>query len=395
MISQAVILAGGRGTRLKPLTDSRPKPMIEFYGKPFLEYLITNLREQGITRVLLLLGYLPRVIQDHFGDGSRFGVKIEYSVTGEENDTGKRLFLAKELIADRFLLMYCDNYWPIRLKEMWQQYLQQNVAAQITVYSNKDRYTRDNVDIGEDRIVRQYDKSRTADNLRGVDIGFAILKKLVLDHLPDTNVSFESVVYPLLVAQKQLAAFVSDHRYYSVGSFPRLELTKEFLRFAPAIILDRDGVLNEKPPKAEYVKNWSEFKWLPGSKEAVALLKKAGYRIILVSNQAGIARGVMTEADLAEIHTNMKREVAAIGGGIDAIYHCPHGWDSGCECRKPRAGMLFQAQRDFQLDLTRTYFIGDDDRDGMAGESAGCKFIKVSAADPLLKAVSVILEARK
>ena len=129
-----------------------------------------------------------------------------------------------------------------------------------------------------------------------------------------------------------------------------------------------------------------EFHWLPGSLEALALLKDAGYRVVIVSNQAGINRGAMTEADLGAVHARMVDEAERAGGGVDAIYHCPHDWDEGCECRKPAPGMLFQAQRDFDLDLTRTTFIGDDERDGQAADAAGCRFVMVDDEHPLLEA---------
>src|SRR6476660_72562 len=132
--TQAVILAGGRGTRLGPLTDARPKPMIEIHGKPFLEYLVEMLREQGFERVLLLLGYLPEVVKEHFGDGRKWGIQIEYSVTAVENDTGRRVKLAAQQIDECFLLTYCDNYWPMQIDRMWERFIQANVPAMITIY---------------------------------------------------------------------------------------------------------------------------------------------------------------------------------------------------------------------------------------------------------------------
>ncbi|NQT29333.1 MAG: D-glycero-beta-D-manno-heptose 1,7-bisphosphate 7-phosphatase [Candidatus Saganbacteria bacterium] len=390
-LKQAVILAGGRGTRLKPLTDTRPKPMIEFHGKPFLEYLIESLRDQGIQKVLLLLGYLPDVVKDYFGDGKKFGIEIEYSVTDEENDTGTRIRLAAKKIDPCFLLMYCDNYWPLNLEDMWQHYKKKKVKAQLTVYSNKDKYTKDNVIVDDNGFIIKYDKTRTAKDLQGVDICYAIIDKSVLDLLPEENILFETMVYPRLAEEKQLAAYVSDHRYYSVGSFDRLEMTKEFLRFKPSIILDRDGVLNKKAPKAQYVKTWDEFKWLPGSKEAIAMLTQAGYRVIIVTNQAGITRGMMSESDLHILHEQMKKDMESAGGKIDAIYHCPHHWDDGCQCRKPLPGMFFAAQRDLYLDLSRTYFVGDDERDEQAAKAAGCKYMHVSGEQNLRDAVTKIL----
>jgi len=382
--TQVVILAGGRGVRLRPLTDTKPKPMIKFHGKPFLEYLIEMLRDRGFERILLLLGYLPEVIQDYFGDGSRWGIEIEYAVSALEDDTGRRIKLAERRIDPVFLLMYCDNYWPMRFDKMWQQFVSMGVPALVTVYRNSDQYTRDNLRVDENGYIVTYDKSRTAPNLQGVDIGFMILKRQVLDLLPDENVSFEKVVLSQLVARRQLQAYVTEHRYYSVGSPRRLPLTEEFLARRPAVILDRDGVLNRKPPRARYVCTWGNWEWILGAKEALRLFKEAGYRVIIVSNQAGIARGAMTEEDLAEIHERMEAEVVEAGGRIDAIYYCPHGWDEGCECRKPKPGMLFQAQREFSLDLSRTYFIGDDERDGQAADAAGCPWLLVSDEMSLL-----------
>ena len=136
--TQAVILAGGRGSRLAPLTDRIPKPMIEFHRKPFLEYLVEMLCQQGFSNILLLLGYLPQVIKDYFGDGSRLGVNIKYSVSDPNDDTGRRLKLAQSMTDPTFLLMYCDNYWPMRFDKMWRQFVSADVPAQITVYQNSD-----------------------------------------------------------------------------------------------------------------------------------------------------------------------------------------------------------------------------------------------------------------
>lgn len=384
---QAVILAGGRGERLRPLTDAVPKPMIGFHGKPFLEYLVEQLRQQGFDRILLLLGYLPDKVRDHFGDGRRFGVRIEYSVTAVENETGARIRFAKDLLDPCFLLMYCDNYWPLRIDAMWDQYLRTGALAQLTVYSNKDGYTKHNLKVDDQGMVTCYDKTKKAPGLQGTDIGYILADRRALDLLPEGNVNLEKEVFPILVRQRKLSGFVTDHRYYSVGSHESLPLTERFLARKPCVILDRDGVLNEKASKADYVKRWDQFRWFSGAMEAVGLLKREGYTVIVVTNQAGIARGMMTESDLADIHNRMKQDLASSNASIDAIYHCPHGWDSGCECRKPRPGMLFSAQRDFHLDLSRTVFVGDDPVDKEAGDAACCPTLLVDDQWPLLRIV--------
>lgn len=391
---QAVILAGGRGTRLAPLTDSVPKPLIPFHGKPFLEYLIELLREQGFERVLLLLGYRAGQIQEHFGDGSAFGLEITYSVTALEHDTGERVRLVRDRVDPIFLLLYCDNYWPLPFARMWQQFTSfpaGEIQAQVTVYGNQDGYTRDNLIVNGDLRVELYDKTRSAPGLQGVDIGFLILRRETLDLLPSGNVSLEKTLYPQLIEAGQLAAFPTEHRYYSVGSHERLALTTHFLQREPTILLDRDGVLNAKAPKAQYVRSWADWRWLPGSLEAVGLLCAAGFRVLVVSNQAGIARGQMTRADLDAIHARMGADLAEHGARVDGIYVCPHGWDEGCDCRKPKPGMLLQAQRDHDLDLSRVYFIGDDERDVQAGEAAGCKTLLVGEERSLLEIVREVV----
>lgn len=390
--TQAVILAGGRGERLRPLTDRVPKPMIEFHGKPFLEYTVEMLREQGFERVLLLLGYLPDVIIDHFGDGARLGVKIDYRVTAADDLTARRIQEAADQIDDTFLLLYCDNYWPMQLDRMWEAYQESGAPAQITVYSNADGYTKDCVSVDEDGFVRVFDRTRKTPGLRGVEISYAILDKAaVLPLLPTRQELFEQAVYPELAKRGQLHAHWTDHRYYSVGDHARLPLTTEFLARTPAVILDRDGVLNVRPPKAEYVRHPEDFRWLPGARDALRLLTEAGYRIIVVSNQAGIGRGLMTEEQLEAVHDRMRTEARESGGRIEAVYYCPHGWDDGCDCRKPKPGMLFQAQREHHLDLTHTVFIGDDERDEAAADAAGSPFVYASEEVPLLNVIRRLL----
>jgi histidinol-phosphate phosphatase family protein len=382
--TQAVILAGGRGTRLGALTDRRPKPMIEVNGRPFLEYLVELLREQGFSRVLLLLGYLHELVQDHFGRGERFGVHIDYSITPPADLTVRRMRAARAQLDDTFLLMYCDNYWPMLFDRLWSEYVAAGAAAAVTIYRNTDAYSRDTVRVGPDGFVELYDRTRQARGLKGVEIGYAILQRDLLRLLPDEDMAVEEALYPVLIERRQLVAHLTAHRYYSIGSADRLPLTATFLARTPAVILDRDGVLNERPAPGRYVRSVSGFRWLPGALEALRAFRRAGYRVIVASNQAGLSRGSLDAKSLEAIHEKMRADARAAGGFIDAIYYCPHDWDAGCECRKPKPGLLFQAQRDFSLDLTRTFVIGDDERDLLAATAAGAPSRLVTADEPLL-----------
>lgn len=389
---QAVILAGGRGTRMRPLTDDRPKPMIEIHGRPFLAYIVDRLVEQGFERIEMLLGYLPDVITDYFGDGRRFGVQIDYTISDADDLTSRRLQLAEHRLDPLFLLLYCDNYWPIDMDRHWERYQAIGAPVMTTVYANDDGYSRDNVRVNEQGLMEVFDRSRSAPNLKGVEISYAIIPRSMLSRLPaDGNELVEQALYPDLAAEGLLGAFVSGHRYYSVGSMHRLPLTDAFFARTPTIILDRDGVLNERPPRAEYVRTPDDFQWHEGSLEALSMLRDHGYRVIVVSNQAGVGRGVMTDAEVQAVNDHMRRDAERAGGHIDAVYYCPHDWEEGCACRKPRPGMLFDAQHEYQLDLSRTIFIGDDERDGQAADAAGALYRHVDDTTSLLHHVRSIV----
>lgn len=392
-VDQAVIFAGGLGTRLRPFTNDNPKPLYPILGRPFIERLVEQIRSFGISDIIILLGYLPSNIVDALGDGSSFGVRITYRATPVEYDTGARLQEAAPVLADSFLMMYCDNYCPIDFGQLQADFEENNAGIQLTAYANRDSYTKSNLRIAAGSgLVETYSKKRNVDGLSGVDIGYALVRKKVLSFLPNSNVNFEATVYPKLVEEHALYATVCEHRYYSIGSYDRIELTERFFSHQKCVFLDRDGTLNVCPPRACYIEKPEDFVWLEGAKEAVKMLNDAGYLTIVVSNQPGVARGNMTEQDLEAVNTRMCNDLEAFGAHLDHIYSCMHDWDEGCFCRKPQPGMLYQAQRDYSLNLTECILIGDDARDIKAGEAARCSCYQVSDSLSLYDIVSSMLE---
>ncbi|MBI1975598.1 MAG: HAD-IIIA family hydrolase [Candidatus Vogelbacteria bacterium] len=390
-IRQAVILAGGRGSRLRPITDTIPKPMVLVCEKPFLLHLVEYLKEQGVGEIVLLLGYLGELVKDFFGDGSRFGIRIVYSVMPPEFDTGARIVAARDILDDRFLLMYCDNYCPVQLERLAEFHAEQGVSAAITLYSNKYGVTKNNTQVDDFGRVRQYDKKREAVGLNALDIGFFILNKEVIDLLPEGNVSFEREAIPRLIEKNDLAGFVTHHAYYSVGSLERLPIAEKYLSPRKVLFLDRDGVINRKPKRAEYITSWEQFEFLPEAVSSLKSLRDCGYEMYIISNQAGIARGAMSEGELDTIHHAMAMTLEKDGVAFGGVYYCPHGWDDGCECRKPRPGMFFRAAREHHINLTRAIFVGDDERDKAAGVAAGCRTILVDAEKGIQAALKELL----
>ncbi len=141
------------------------------------------------------------------------------------------------------------------------------------------------------------------------------------------------------------------------------------------IFLDRDGVINEN--RADYVKSWQEFQFLAGSREAIARLTQAGHRIVVCTNQAAIARGQVTRETVEDIHQRMIASIAEYGGAIEKVYYCPHSREENCNCRKPRPGMLLQAQHELDINMSDAIFIGDSITDVRAGLAIGIHTILV------------------
>jgi len=148
-----------------------------------------------------------------------------------------------------------------------------------------------------------------------------------------------------------------------------------------AVFLDRDGVINVKAPEGQYITRWEDFQFLPGVAGAIALLQEASFTVIVVSNQRGVGKGLMTANDLEAIHSRMLAELAASGARIDAIYYCPHDLDARCACRKPEPGMLLQAAKDHAIDLPNSWMVGDSDSDILAGKRAGCRTARIVRSD--------------
>ncbi len=143
------------------------------------------------------------------------------------------------------------------------------------------------------------------------------------------------------------------------------------------IFLDRDGVINKNPPNRGYVRSWNDFSFLPNALQAITMLTKSGFRILLATNQAGIGKGIFTEKQLADIHQRMLAEINSNGGEIANIYYCPHHPDDGCPCRKPKPGMLKSAANEYGFNISDTFFIGDSITDISAAQSAGASPILV------------------
>jgi len=423
---KVVIMAGGKGTRIASVKSDIPKPMIPIAGKPILEWQIENLKACGLRDITLVIGYLGHVIQNYFGDGSKFGVNITYFVEDAPLGTAGALFKMPELIED-FLLLCGDVILDVDFNRFIEFHKKNHAWASLMAHPNGHPYDSSllvteilapqepgGLPIDTHKVVQWMNKEDERLFYRNrVNAGIEIIspelmeetkKNIVLRHIetPDKIDLDRDVLKPNLESGRIYAydtpEYIKDmgtpDRYHEVEMDIKSGKVKarNLRNRQKAIFLDRDGTINKY---VGFLTSHEQFELIPGITDIIRLINKSGYLAIVVTNQPIIARGECTWDELQKIHEKMGTELGKQGAFLDAIYICPHHPDKGfegerieykvnCSCRKPNAGLLFQAARDFNIDLSESYMIGDSDRDIQAGNNAGCKqSIKVERNVPI------------
>lgn len=220
---QVVILTGGLGTRLKPITEKIPKVMVEVAGKPFLEHQLGLFKKWGFRDFLLLSCYLKEQVQEYFGSGKKWGVLIDYSCESTPLGTGGALKLASPKLKDRFLLVNGDTFFPIPFDDFIQEAKSLKEGGIIAIYDNHDKVAKNNVRVERDCFLSKY-SNHEEENMNGVDGGVSLYCKSVLDYIPEKRkVSLEEEVYPLLIQKRLLRAYFTTVCYYDMGTFERLK----------------------------------------------------------------------------------------------------------------------------------------------------------------------------
>jgi len=233
---QAVILAGGLGTRLKPLTERVPKVMLPVNGKPFLLHLLQLLKSQELNDIILCIGYLGEQIKNFFQDGDSLKTRIRYS---EEKEgllgTGGSLKQAQILLDENFFVINGDTYLPIDYGEVERAFIRCSKKALMVVYDNKeDTGVRSNVELDDDSMVVRHDKENIDPNLKYVEAGVLVLRQEALALIKEGHlISLEKGLYPTLIQQRELAAYITTQRFYDIGTPEQLKILEEFLKRRP------------------------------------------------------------------------------------------------------------------------------------------------------------------
>ncbi|WP_026659832.1 D-glycero-beta-D-manno-heptose 1,7-bisphosphate 7-phosphatase [Butyrivibrio sp. AC2005] len=410
---KTLIMAGGRGTRIASVNSEVPKPMIPLAGKPVLEYEIEALKRQGLTDILLIVGYLGDAIKDYFGDGTKvspvtgepFGVNIEYFVEDKPLGTAGALFALKDKLTEDFLLLNGDIIFDIDFDRLIKAHKNGNGLATIITHPNNHPYDSGIIIADENGKVLNWlhkEDPRTWYRNR-VNAGVHILSPKILDKFTfeeGEKIDLDRQILKALIPNGELYIYDTPEFIKDMGTPDRFYLIENDIKSGKveqknlkhkqkAVFLDRDGTINKY---VGFLRNIDEFELLPGVSEAIKKINESGYLAIVVTNQPVIARGEVTYDELHEIHNKMETLLGQDGAYLDAIYYCPHHPDSGfdgeikelkinCECRKPKPGMLIAAAEDYNIDLTHSYMVGDGQNDIAAGNAAGCKTILISDSD--------------
>ena len=433
---KTIIMAGGKGTRIASIRSDIPKPMIPICGKPILQYQIENLCSFGLTDITLVIGYLGDVIKNYFGNGSQFGVNLSYFTETEPLGTAGSLFKLSGL-TDDFLLLCGDIIFNVDFSRFIAFHKQHKALASLMSHPNSHPYDSSLLvtemlppsklgasPFDSHRVIhwlnkedeRSYYKNRVNAGIQIISPRLLEQAKHILvsrDGFLSNKVDLDRDVLKPNIGSRELYAYDTTEYIKDMGTPERYYETEQDIINGKlyarnlsvkqkALFLDRDGTINRANG---FITNPEQFELIPGAAEAIRKINQSDYLVIIITNQPVIARGDCSFEELQIIHNKMEADLGQSGAFIDGLYFCPHHTDKGfigelaeykceCECRKPKAGLLIQAAKDFNIDLSQSIMIGDAESDMIAGAAAGCKeCIRVSETYTLKHAVDNLFNA--
>lgn len=408
-MKKAVILAGGKGTRLKSISETLPKPMMPVAGKPLLEYQIDLCKKYGLEEVVLIVNHLKDSIIDYFGTGKNWGIKVSYFEEPAPLGTVGGVKEIEEQLKDDFLVLYGDVIMEMDLQRLYDFHKMKNSDVSLVVHPNDHPYDSDLVEVdAEDRVTHFHSKPlnprKIYHNL--VNAAAYVFSPKILNHLEKgKKADFGKDIFPNLLDKLNVFAYNTTEYLKDMGTPDRLEkvtrdvtsgklANRSLSKKQKAIFLDRDGVLNYD---TDLIHKTEDFTLYDYAAESVKRINQSEYLAIVITNQSIIARGLTDLKGLDDIHKKMEWELGEQHAYLDAIYFCPHHPHGGfegevpefkveCSCRKPKPGMILEAAERFNIDLSQSFMIGDSERDAGAGRAAGVTTVGVMTGHGVKKA---------
>lgn len=397
---KAVIVAGGKGTRLAEISKDVPKALIKIGNKPVIEHQILLLKKYGIKNIWLLLGHLSEPIRRFLGDGKKWGVKINYHQEQKLLGRTGALKTIENEIKEDFLFLSGDVMADFDINRFIAWHKQKkNKIASIIVHPSDHPFDSDLIEIDNANKITSLFKKPHNPNRIFQNLGIAsifIFSSRIFKYIPSgRKTDFEKDILPkVLKAGEKVYAYNTPEYIKDMGTPKRLKQVKadyvsgkikkmNLQNKRKAVFLDRDGVLNKQVGQISRLEDLRIYNF---AAKAVKNINNSGYLAILVTNQPQIAKGFVTEETINLIHKKLETELAKVGAKLDAIYYCPHHPEKSfegeraelkisCQCRKPAIGLFLRAKNDFNIDIKKSYMIGDQTMDILAGKRAGCKTI--------------------
>ena len=401
----AVILAGGFGTRLRAVVSDRPKVLAEVNGRPFLAYLLDQLADAGVQSVVLCTGYKAEMIEAEFGDTYR-GMSLRYSPEPEPLGTAGAIRLALPLIdTEQVLILNGDSYCDADVRSYYEEHLQRGTVGSLLLTHVEDASRFGKVLADAAGCVTDFQEKQPNSGDGWINAGLYLLsRELIAEIPPEGAVSLEREMLPGWIP-RGLGTTCSKARFLDIGTPESYDEAAEFFavdrsvagfariqteqastharlnscessydEHSPIIFLDRDGTIIQE---RHHLCDPDGVELLPGAAGAMRQLRSLGCRLVVVTNQSVIGRGMTDEIGLAQIHDRLRELLIVEGVELDAIYYCPHTSEDNCNCRKPATGMIDRAKLDFDFDPKQAFVIGDKPCDVHLGNAIGATSILV------------------
>ncbi len=400
-MNQAVILAGGKGTRLKERLNGLPKPLIDICGTPLLERQVLLAKRYGIDDVLILVSHEAGKIRDFCATRDNWGIAVRCIDDGIPRGTAGAVLSVLDQLADDVLVIYGDTMLEVDFGRFGSFHDQdRTAAATILVHPNDHPHDSDLVEAADDGLVaafHPYPHDPAGVYPNSVSAALYMLRPKALRPWRDASapLDFGKDIFPaMLRAGLRIRAYSSPEYIKDAGTPARLDRVcndlasgkiarASFGRPQQAVFLDRDGTINIDHG---HIARRDRFELIDGAAAGIALLNKSEYRALVITNQPVLARGECGWDELRMIHNKMETELGRAGAFVDAIYVCPHHPDTGfpgevaalkraCDCRKPGIALIEQASRAFNVDLATSWMVGDTTSDALAAKRAGVRSI--------------------
>ena len=390
-VRTAIILAGGLGTRLSAALPDLPKSMAPVNGRPFLFYLINYLRSQGIEKFIFSLGHKHQLIETYLN--AQFStLDFQCLVEREALGTGGAILASCYKASEKTVLVVNgDTLFKVDLSKANKDHVKLNADCTLLLKPMLKAGRYGIVSLNDNDSIESF-KEKEDDGEGLINGGIYILntEQFLAEEL-HAKFSFEKDYLEKYFETRKIYGSVHDEYFIDIGIPEDYIRVQHELKQAPldlkevdkdwTLFLDRDGVINYEK-KDDYILNWNEFKFYEDAKDALKTLAKRFGTIIIVSNQRGVGKGLMTEDDLLNIHQNMQHEIVSAGGRIDAIYFCT-AVDSKDPDRKPNPGMAFAAKKDLpDIDLNKAIMVGNKPSDMLFARNAGVYSVYIASTHP-------------